>query len=123
MKNEAVIERQKAAGEKLARLTRPDEFMNHGIVTEFARRAGWVGHTIDRTNLFLSEELAQGLEQLIEAHSRLGNAEGLTATPKEIFDAAETLANRGKTLFTHAELGEVVEELRQTSMNTANVHF
>jgi len=101
---------------------RPDEFKNHGIVAEFAQRAGWVGHTIDWTNLFLTEKQVQSLEQLIEAQGALAD-EGLTTTPKEIFDAAETLFNRGKTAFSHTELGEAVKEQRRTRTSTTNVYF
>jgi hypothetical protein len=98
---------------------RPDEFMHHGIVAEFAKRSGWVRYSsglhglLDWTPLFLTEGQAESLEHLIEAQGFLTN-EGLTTTPKEIFDAVQTLFNRGQTVFSHTELGEVIKEQRQT---------
>ncbi len=112
MRNEAVVEKQQVAGEKLARLTRPDEFMDHEIVREFATRKGLVGNRIDWTNLFLTETQAQLLEHLIEFQAFLAN-EGLETTAKEIFDAVQTLFERGQTAFSPATLAEIVNEQRQ----------
>jgi hypothetical protein len=114
MRNEAVVEKQQATGDKLARLTRSDEFMDHEIVREFAKRKGLVGKRIDWTNLFLTETQAQLLEHLIEFQAFLAN-EGLETTAKEIFDAVQRLFERGQTAFSPATLGEVVKEQRQAN--------
>jgi hypothetical protein len=91
---------------------RPDQFRNHGIVGEFARRAGWIKDDIDWTPLCLTERQAQSLEHLIEFQDLLAN-DGLATTPGEIFDALDMLFKRGMTAFSHTELGEVVKAQRQ----------
>src|SRR5882762_2308064 len=112
MTNELVVEKQEATGETLARLTQSDDFMDHGIVREFAKRKGLVGKRIDWTNLFLTETHAQLLQHLIDFQAFLAN-EGLETAAEEIFDAVQKLSEGGQTAFSPATLGEAVKEQRQ----------